>query len=325
MKTALVCGASGFIGGHVVQRLRAEGVWVRGISRSPRAWSDTVADEYLTGDLRDPEFCREAIDRPFDEVYQLAAEMGGAGFVFTGVNDAMIMHNSAMINLNVLSMCATRDVRAVLVASSACVYPDNPHDDPAEAVCSEASAYPAAPGSDYGWAKLFSERLCLAWRRNHGLNAHVARFHNTFGPECAWGDGREKSVAALCRKIAMAPDGGTIEIWGDGEQTRSFLYVDECVEGALRLMRSDFAGPVNIGSERLISINDLVDMIAGIAGKRIEKRHVEGPTGSRARRSDNRLIREKLHWAPDEGLREGLQRTYGWIEQQVRQRQPEPV
>jgi nucleoside-diphosphate-sugar epimerase len=318
MKKALVCGAGGFIGGHLVKRLKSEGFWVRGVDLKFHEYSETLADDFMIGDLRDQDICRSAIDMRFDEIYQLAADMGGAGFIFTGENDADIMHNSAAINLNVLDACRKRNIRTVFYSSSACAYPAYNQTDPDNPKCSEDSAYPAAPDSEYGWEKLFSERLYLAYRRNYGLNTHIARFHNIFGPEGTWTGGREKAPAAICRKVAMAQSGGTIEIWGDGKQTRSFLYIDECVEGIIRLPRSDFAGPVNIGSEEMVTINELVDIVASIAGKRIEKRHIEGPQGVRGRNSDNRLIREKLGWAPSRNLREGLEVTYAWIERQVR-------
>ena len=318
MKNILVCGAGGFIGGHLVKRLKNEGFWVRGVDLKFPEYDETVADDFMIGDLRDQGFCRAAFDTRFDEVYQLAADMGGAGFIFTGENDADIMHNSATINLNVLDACHKRNIRRVFYSSSACAYPAYNQQDPANPKCSEDSAYPAAPDSEYGWEKLFSERLYLAYRRNHGLKTHVARYHNIFGPHGAWTGGREKAPAAICRKVALARSGDTIDIWGDGQQTRSFLYVDECLEGTIRLLRSDFTGPVNIGSEEMVTINQLVDMIAEIAGKQIEKQHIDGPQGVRGRKSDNRLIREKLDWAPSSRLREGLEVTYAWIEREAR-------
>lgn len=318
MKKALVCGAGGFIGGHLVKRLKQEGVWVRGVDLKFHEFAETEADDFVVGDLRDLDTCRAVVDTRFDEVYQLAADMGGAGFVFTGDNDAAIMHNSATINLNVLDTCHKRNIRTVFYSSSACAYPAYNQEDPDNPKCSEDSAYPAAPDSEYGWEKLFSERLYLTYRRNYGMNIHVARYHNIFGPQGTWTGGREKAPAAICRKVAMARSGDAIEIWGDGKQTRSFLYVDECVDGTTRLLRSDFPGPVNIGSEEMVSINQLVDTIADIAGKRIEKHHISGPQGVRGRNSDNRLIREKLDWAPSRTLREGLEVTYAWIEAQVR-------
>lgn len=318
MKSALVCGAGGFIGGHLVKRLKEEGFQVRGVDLKPNEFSEPTADDFVIGDLRDPYFCRQVIDRRFDEVYQLAADMGGAGFIFTGENDADIMHNSATINLNVLDACRRRSARRIFYASSACVYPACNQEDPDSPNCEESSAYPAAPDSEYGWEKLFGERLYLSYGRCHGFEVRIARYHNVFGPEGAWTGGREKAPAALCRKIATAPKGGTIEIWGDGRQTRSFLYVSECIEGTVRLMRSGFAGPVNIGSEEMVTIDRLADLIMKVAGKRVEKRHVPGPLGVRGRNSDNRLIRNRLGWAPSQPLVKGLALTYDWIEQQAR-------
>src|SRR6516225_2426555 len=318
VRTALVCGAGGFIGGHLVRRLKSEGFFVRGVDLKFPEFSESEADDFVVGDLRDPYFCRQLIDRRFDEVYQLAADMGGAGFIFTGENDADVMHNSATINLNVLDACHKRTIKRVFYSSSACMYPAYNQDDPASPNCAEGSAYPAARDSEYGWEKLFSERLYFAYQRCHGLEPRVARYHNIFGPEGTWTGGREKAPAALCRKIAAAEDGDAIEIWGDGRQTRSFLYISECIEGTVRLMRSGFSGPVNIGSEEMVTIDGLADLTMGIARKRVEKRHVPGPTGVRGRNSDNRLIREKLGWAPSQPLAVGLETTYRWIEGQVR-------
>lgn len=317
-KTALVCGAGGFIGSHLVRRLKREGFWVRGVDLKVPDFSETEADDFLIGDLRDQDVCRGVIDRRFDEVYQLAADMGGAGYIFTGEHDADVMHNSATINLNVLDACRRRNNKAIFYSSSACIYPAHNQEDPANPNCVEDSAYPAAPDSEYGWEKLFSERLYLSFARNYGIKARVARYHNIFGPEGTWRGGKEKAPAAICRKVAMAKSGGAIEVWGDGEQTRSFLYVDECLEGSTRLLRSSFAGPVNIGSEEMVSINQLVAMVADIAGKTIETEHIAGPLGVRGRTSDNRLIREKLDWAPSTQLLAGLEATYGWIETQLR-------
>jgi len=317
MRTALVCGAGGFIGGHLVKRLKAEGFWVRGVDLKSHEFSMSEADDFLIGDLRDAYFCRHAVDRRFDEVYQLAADMGGAGFVFVGENDADIMHNSGTINLNMLDVCCKRLIPRIFYSSSACIYPAYNQMNPDSPNCEESSAYPAAPDSEYGWEKLFSERLYLAYARNRGIEVRIGRFHNIFGPEGTWTGGREKSPAALCRKIAMAPNGGTIEIWGDGKQTRSFLYVSECVEGTLRLMRSSFEGPVNIGSEEMVTINQLADMIMAVAGKHQKKQHIPGPQGVRGRNSDNRLIGEKLGWKPSQPLSVGLAETYEWIERQV--------
>jgi len=319
-KAAVVCGAGGFIGSHLVKRLKAEGFWVRGVDLKYPEFSPTPADDFIIGDLRDPAVCRSVIDRRFDEVYQLAADMGGAGFVFTGEHDADIMHNSALINLNMLEACQRRNTKRIFYSSSACMYPEHNQMDPDNPNCAEDSAYPANPDSEYGWEKLFSERLYLAFGRNYGMEVRIARYHNIFGPEGTWEGGREKAPAAMCRKVAMAEDGGEIEIWGDGLQTRSFLYVDECVEGTLRLMRSEWTGPVNIGSDEMITINDLAKMVADIAGKRLALKHVDGPLGVRGRNSDNRLIQERLGWRPSQPLRDGMVTTYEWIAAQVRER-----
>ena len=296
MKRALVCGAGGFIGGHLVRRLKSDGFHVRGVDLKWHEHSRSAADEFIIGDLCEQSFCRAVIDSSVDEVFQLAADMGGAGYIFTGEHDANIMRNSALINLNVVEACLERDIKSIFYSSSACMYPQYNQTDPANPQCSEEFAYPAAPDSEYGWEKLFSERLFLAYGRNHGLNCHIARFHNIFGPEGTWTGGKEKAPAAICRKVAMARNGDPIDIWGDGRQTRSFLYIDECIEGIVRLMRSEFAGPVNIGSDELVSISALVDIIARIAGKKIHKNFVNGPIGVRGRNSDNRLIKEKLGW-----------------------------
>lgn len=316
-KTALVLGAGGFIGGHLVKRLKREGLWVRGVDLKFNEYAETEADDFVIGDLRDQAFVRGVIDQRFDEVYQLAADMGGAGYIFTGEHDADIMHNSATINLNVADASHRRNIRRVFYSSSACMYPEHNQLDPDNPNCAEDSAYPAAPDSEYGWEKLFSERLFLAYNRNHGMECRVARYHNIFGPEGTWDGGKEKAPAAVCRKIAMARSGDAIDIWGDGLQTRSFLYVDECLEGSLRLLRSGFEGPVNIGSEEMVTINQLVHLVADISGKTIEINHIDGPTGVRGRNSDNRLIAEKLGWAPSMTLKAGLEKTYGWIERQV--------
>ncbi len=317
-RSALVCGAGGFIGHHLVKRLKTEGFWVRGVDLKFPVFSDTDADDFIVGDLRDMDFCRSLVDRAFDEVYQLAADMGGAGYIFTGEHDADVMHNSATINLNMLEACHKRNVKQIFYSSSACIYPAYNQQDPNNPICSEDSAYPAAPDSEYGWEKLFSERLYFAYNRNYGMRNRVARYHNIFGPEGTWDGGREKAPAAVCRKIARAAQSDEIEIWGDGAQTRSFLYVDECIEGTLRLMRSSFEGPVNIGSEEMVSIGQLVDIVADIAGKRIAKRYIPGPLGVRGRNSDNRMIGAKLGWRPSRSLVEGLNPTYRWIERQAR-------
>lgn len=317
MKKTLVLGGGGFIGSHLVEALKREGCFVRASDLKRPRYAPTAADEFLVGDLRDIRFCAQVLAGGFDEVYQLAADMGGAGFVFTGANDADIMHNSAQINLNVLELQRQYPSKRIFYSSSACMYPEYNQLDPANPQCSEDSAYPAAPDSEYGWEKLFSERLYLAYSRNRGIEVRIARYHNIFGPLGSWNDGREKAPAALCRKVAMAKDGGEIEIWGDGTQTRSFLYIDECIEGSLRLMRSEFVGPVNIGSDEMVSINDFARMIMGIADKSLTIRHIQGPTGVRGRNSDNRLIRTRLGWAPSEPLRVGLERTYQWVAAQV--------
>ena len=318
MNRALVCGAGGFIGSHLVRRLKAEGYWVRGVDLKQPEFSPTRADDFIVADLRDPASWERALDNQFDEAYQLAADMGGAGFVFTGANDADIMHNSAMVNLHMVHYGVKKGVKKVFFSSSACIYPAYNQMDENNPKCGEATAYPAAPDSEYGWEKLFSERLYAAFARNHGLDSRVARFHNIFGPEGTWMGGREKSPAALCRKVAAASDGGEIEIWGDGAQTRSFLYVDECVEAVRRLMSSDFAGPVNIGSEEMVSIDQMAKMIMEISGKKLAIRHTPGPLGVRGRNSDNHLIRERLNWEPSTRLRDGLTATYRWIEAQLK-------
>lgn len=317
-KTALVCGAGGFIGGHLVKRLKREGYWVRGVDLKFNEHAETEADDFLIGDLREQSVVRDVIDRRFDEVYQLAADMGGAGYIFTGENDADIMHNSATINLNVLDACHKRNIKRVFYSSSACMYPSHNQEDPDNPNCAEDSAYPANPDSEYGWEKLFSERLYLAYNRNYGMQCRVARYHNIFGPEGTWQGGKEKAPAAMCRKVLFAADGSEIEVWGDGQQTRSFLYVDECVEGTVRLMRSDFQGPVNIGSEEMVTINELARMVIDISGKNLRINNIPGPLGVRGRNSDNRLIREKLGWEPSQALRTGMQNTYAWIESEAK-------
>ena len=317
MKTALVCGAGGFIGSHLANRLKNEGFWVRGVDLKYPEFSETSCDDFVIGDLRNQNLVDRVIDQHFDEIYQLAADMGGAGYIFTGENDADIMHNSATINLNVLESCRKRNNKNIFYSSSACMYPEHNQMDPDNPNCSEDSAYPANPDSEYGWEKLFSERLYLAYNRNHGMNCRVARYHNIFGPEGTWVGGKEKAPAAICRKIAYVNSGETIEIWGDGNQTRSFLFIDECVEATIRLMRSDFEGPVNIGSEEMVTINQLVSIVSEISNKKVEVKHIPGPLGVRGRNSDNTLIKEKLHWAPSQSLRDGLLPTYEWIHKQI--------
>ncbi len=318
-KRALVCGAGGFIGGHLVRRLRDEGYWVRGVDVKRPEFAPTAADDFVLADLRHEAVWPDLFDQHFDEVYQLAADMGGAGFVFTGSHDAEIMHNSALINLHMAGHASRAGVKKLFYSSSACIYPALNQQDPEEPNCEEQSAYPADPDSEYGWEKLFSERLFQAFARNCGLDVCIGRFHNIFGPEGTWCGGREKAPAALCRKIAEQDDFGEIEIWGDGRQTRSFLYIDECLEGIRRLMRSStFRGPVNIGSDEMVAIDEMAHILMQIAGKRLSIRHVPGPTGVRGRNSDNRLIKSMLGWAPSAPLAEGLEKTYRWIEGQVR-------
>jgi GDP-D-mannose 3',5'-epimerase len=316
MKRILVAGAGGFIGGHLVKRLKQEGYWVRGVDLKYHEFCPSNADEFIIGDLRDQAVAGQVV-QGIDEVYQLAADMGGAGYIFTGEHDACVMHNSATINLNMLEAGRLAGIKKFFYSSSACIYPQYNQMDPDNPNCAEASAYPAAPDSEYGWEKLFSERLYLSYMRNYGMEVHISRFHNIFGPEGTWTGGREKSPAAFCRKIAETPAGGDIEMWGDGKQTRSFLYIDDCLEGVRRLMESNFEGPVNIGSEEMVTINDLAEAIMTIAGKRLTITHIPGPLGVRGRNSDNRLILEKLGWAPSSPLREGLEKTYLWIEKQV--------
>jgi len=349
MKTALVLGAGGFIGSHLVKQLKEEGFWIRGVDlKYPEYW-ETVADEFIIGDLRDPKIVSQVMFAPnqksledkensFDEVYQLAADMGGAGYIFTGNNDANVMHNSALINLNVVHEATKQNVKRVFYSSSACMYPEHNQLDPNNPNCEESSAYPANPDSEYGWEKLFSERLFLAFARNYGLNVRIGRFHNIFGPQGTWFGGKEKSPAAMCRKVAEIDDatkiiGQTrpeyeIEVWGDGRQTRSFLYVEECVEAVLRLMESDFTGPVNIGSEEMVSINELAQIAIDISGKDIKITNIDGdefvnkygfkcPTGVRGRNSDNKLYKEKVGWESSMTLRDGMKKTYTWIQEMV--------
>jgi nucleoside-diphosphate-sugar epimerase len=320
MKKALVLGAGGFIGSHLVQRLKDEGFWVRGVDLKFPEFGPSKADEFIQGDLRDFQVCASVLDQAFDHVYQLAADMGGAGYLFTGENDAQVMHNSALINLHVADLCVKKGVKRIFYSSSACMYPEYNQMDPENPQCAEASAYPAQPDSEYGWEKLFSERLYQSFHRNYGLKVRIARFHNVFGTEGTWEGGKEKAPAALCRKVAEAEDGDFIEVWGDGLQTRSFLYIDECLEGIRRLMESDFTGPVNIGSDEMVSINDLATMIIALSGKQLHVRHIDGPTGVRGRNSDNTLIRATLGWAPEARLEKGISATYAWIAAQVKER-----
>ncbi len=310
-------GAGGFIGSHLVTRLKKEDFFVRGVDLKYPEFSETKADQFVIGDLREFGLCQEVMLEDYDEIYQLAADMGGAGYIFTGENDADVMYNSAQINLHIAQLASGRSRVKVFYASSACIYPEYNQLDPANPKCSENSAYPAMPDSEYGWEKLFSERLFLAFRKNHQLDVRIARFHNIFGEESSWKGGREKAPTALCRKIAMADDGSEIEIWGDGFQTRSFLYIQDCLDAVRLLMDSDFYGPVNIGSEEMVSINDFADMIIGISGKNLALRHIKGPVGVRGRRSDNALIERKLAWKPRYSLDQGIEKVFYWVHEQV--------
>jgi nucleoside-diphosphate-sugar epimerase len=319
MKKILVCGAGGFIGSHLVERLKKEGHYVVGVDLKEPLYSKSLADEFYVVDLRDQRNVESLFHLiSYDEIYQLAADMGGAGYIFTGEHDADIMHNSVMINLNILDSMRRKNKNAkIFYSSSACMYPEHNQLDPDNPVLSEDSAYPANPDSEYGWEKLFSERLYLTYAKNYGIDVRIARFHNVFGPYGSWNNGKEKAPAALCRKVATVEPGGTIEIWGPGTQTRSFLFIDECLDGIQRLMKSEFTGPVNLGSERMISINNLVYLIAGLVNKSVTIKNIPGPMGVMGRTSDNRLIREKLNWAPTEDLEQGIQKTYNWIVEQI--------
>ncbi len=317
MKKAIVLGAGGFIGSHLVKRLKSEGYHVVGADLKHPEYSPTQADEFLTGDLREAQFVERAISFQVDEVYQLAADMGGAGYIFTGQNDAHVMHNSALINLHVANECVVKNVGKVFYSSSACVYPERNQMDPDNPKCEENSVYPAEPDSEYGWEKLFSERLYLSFSRNHGLSVRIARFHNIYGPEGAWNNGKEKAPAAICRKVAEAADDGTVEVWGDGKQTRSFLYIDDCLDAVRLLMKGSFVGPVNIGSEEMISINEFTHLVARISGKKIAVKNISGPTGVRGRCSDNRIIEAELGWKPKFDLERGIKETFQWISKQV--------
>ncbi|NBO99168.1 MAG: NAD-dependent epimerase/dehydratase family protein [Proteobacteria bacterium] len=332
MKHVVVCGGGGFIGGHLIESLKKQGNWVRGVDLKEPEFRRLSADEFIVGDLRDPQFAKKVLYKnnfrdigftaskflePVDEVYQLAADMGGAGYIFSGEHDADVMHNSATINLNIAHYCAELGIKKIFYSSSACMYPEHNQLDPNNPNCEESSAYPANPDSEYGWEKLFSERMFLSFNRNYNLDVKIARFHNIFGPYGSYNNGKEKAPAAICRKVAQSVNGGEIEIWGDGEQTRSFLYVDECIEAIHRLMKSDFNGPVNVGSEEMVTINKLVDLVAEIASKKLTKKHIPGPLGVRGRNSDNKLIQEKLGWSPSQPLVDGLAKTYRWIEKMI--------
>ena len=322
-KKALVCGAGGFIGSHMVKRLKKEGYWVRGVDIKYPEFSLSEADEFMIGDLTNQIFCEKASNKIFDEIYQFAADMGGAGYIFTGDHDADVMNNSVSINLNLLRYVKENHLSVgrapkIFYSSSACIYPEHNQLNPNTPDCREKTAYPANPDSEYGWEKLFSERLYLAYSRNYNIPVRIARYHNVFGPEGTWDGGREKVPAAVCRKVALLPkEGGTIEVWGDGLQTRSFLFVDECIEATYRLMQSDFDEPINIGSEEMVSINQLVDITAKVSGKDVTINHIDGPLGVRGRNSNNDLIREKLNWNYAMTLEQGISKTYDWIEKQL--------
>ena len=333
MKRALVCGAGGFIGGHLVSYLKAKGYWVRGVDLKYNEWQPVHehADEFIQGDLRKPEVVEKVITADIDEIYQLAADMGGAGFVFTGNNDADIMHNSVLVNLNVVHEACKKEIKRIFYSSSACMYPEHNQLDPDNPNCEESSAYPANPDSEYGWEKLFSERLFLSFMRNKGIEVRIARFHNIFGELGSWTGGREKAPAAFCRKVAEAPEGGSVEIWGPGTQTRSFLHVTECCEAVYRLMQSDFTGPVNIGSEEMVSMNEFAQMAIDISGKDLSIHNIYGkefeekyghkcPIGVNGRNSDNKLYKEKIGWCVSDPLQKGLEKTFKWIDEQVKLR-----
>ena len=333
MKTALVLGGGGFIGSHMVKRLRKEGFWVRAVDLKYPEFTETMAQDFVIGDLRDPKLVEKVLECPINperewtEVYQFAADMGGAGFIFTGENDADIMHNSALINLNVTLEAAKKGIKKIFYSSSACMYPEHNQLDPNNPNCKESSAYPANPDSEYGWEKLFSERLFLAFAKNKGLNVRIARYHNIFGPEGTWDGGREKAPAAMCRKAARANNGESIEVWGPGSQTRSFLYIDECIEATIRLMRSDCLEPLNIGSEEMLSINDFAKLAIEVSGKNLDIYNIDGeefvkkyghkcPVGVNGRNSDNTLYKEKIGWVVSQPLIEGMKKTYEWIEKE---------
>ena len=330
MKKAVVLGAGGFIGSHMVKRLKKEGFWVRAVDLKHPEFTSTLADEFIKGDLRDPNVVKNVMsDKHWTEVYQFAADMGGAGFVFTGENDADIMHNSALINLNVAYQASKdKNTNRIFYSSSACMYPEHNQLDPDNPNCTEDSAYPADPDSEYGWEKLFSERVFLAFMRNYDITVRVARYHNIFGPEGTWEGGREKAPAAMCRKAAYAKDGESIEVWGPGTQTRSFLFIDECIEATIRFMRSEFEGPVNIGSEEIISMNEFARMAINVSGKQLDIYNIDGddflnkyghkcPIGVNGRNSDNDLYYKKIGWKVSQPLIDGMKKTYDWINNQT--------
>lgn len=311
MKKVLVCGAGGFIGTHLVTDLKKRGYYVIGADLKYPEYSNTDADEFYITDLRSQESIKKLVTNDLYEIYQLAADMGGAGYIFTGDNDADIMHNSAMINLNILNEMIKKGIKRVFYSSSACMYPLHNQTDPDNPNLSEDSAYPANPDSEYGWEKLFSERLYMSFARNYGIRARIARFHNIYGPLGSWNNGKEKAPAAICRKVLES--NGVVEVWGPGNQTRSFLYIDECIKGINKLVDSDYNKPINLGSSRMISINELVKLTASISGKEVAIVNVDGPVGVMGRTSDNTVIRQVLDWAPNEDLEYGIKNTYDWI------------
>ncbi|MEQ9231666.1 MAG: NAD-dependent epimerase/dehydratase family protein [Cyclobacteriaceae bacterium] len=316
MKRALILGAGGFIGNHMVNRLKSEGFWVRGADIKNPEFSASYCDEFIKCDLRLKENVDGLFDQSYDEVYQFAADMGGAGYIFTGEHDADVMYNSAMINMNVLNAMIESGNERVFYSSSACIYPKFNQKEPDNPICSEESAYPAEPDSEYGWEKLFSERLFASYARNYGLECRVARYHNIYGPEGAWRGGREKAPAAICRKVAEAKDNEVVEVWGNGRQTRSFLFIDDCIEGTIRLMRSDHQGPFNIGSEEMVTINGLTEMVIELSGKTLAVKNVEGPVGVMGRNSDNTLMKRMTSWEPKTNLKTGMKKTYDWVSSQ---------
>jgi GDP-D-mannose 3', 5'-epimerase len=321
MKKILVCGAGGFIGTHLVTSLKQKGYYVIGADLKYPEYSKTDADEFFIMDLRIQTNVEQLITADIYEIYQLAADMGGAGYIFTGDNDADIMHNSAIINLNILHEMVKKNIKRIFYSSSACMYPAYNQEDPNNPLCSEESAYPANPDSEYGWEKLFSERVFMSFSRNHGIRARIARFHNIFGPLGSWNNGKEKAPAALCRKIALCEDGNSIEVWGPGTQTRSFLFIEECIDGIHRIMNSDCDQPLNLGSERMISINNLVLLIAKLVGKNVYIKNISGPVGVMGRNSHNKMIKELIDWRPNEDLETGLIKTYHWISKQITENQ----
>lgn len=318
MKKILVCGAGGFIGTHLVEKLKQQGNYIIAADLHLPLYSITSADEFHIMDLREQENVRKLITNDIDAIYQLAADMGGAGYIFTGEHDADIMHNSCQINLNILDSMVKAGVKNIFYSSSACMYPSYNQENPDNPLLTEDSAYPANPDSEYGWEKLFSERLYMTYAKNYGLRVRIARFHNIFGPRGSWNNGKEKAPAALCRKVALCKDNGVIDVWGPGNQTRSFLFIDECIEGVQRIMASDYNNPLNLGSTCMISINQLVLLIGQVVGKSITIRNIDGPIGVMGRNSDNKLIKEMINWEPNENLEVGIKKTYTWIEQQIK-------